>query len=386
MRGYYIYKTDLQELYGNELVVRSDLDSTESKKLEITKEKYRVEILNRSGKLTSVSTLSVAGNQKRFTVLDHMVKEEEVLTPAQLFTPVLERLMPGRYQFTPAGRLYLHYPELTIKNSLNQQHTIYDLIAMVSLDSYGRFNSDLLGTRASYTKEELKYRYVHSHLSRLNDHAQFSSFCTGDGSPFKKLLLNYTRVIDAFEFEVFLVQLQEYLSWESLEGRPYISIKEFKQGGEHSPNAQHTSATVLDQSTINAMNDLVPVIVKELNNGLLKDCVVVNQDRLFFDPCLDSTSWIKFEQLHPHALFLTRWNPHTATYVGNNPQQTSYSLPRLHLPEQPTMLTQLNPRIVTTQKTETQEPVLINRYYSNIISFLTSAVNYHLLLATYKHG
>lgn len=146
--------------------------------------------------------------------------------------PVLNKFMLGRYFITtnPSNNsqqhLYLYYPEITISNTLNESHVMKDMVIRLTMTEAGLLTV-LEGKRFSFTKQELYYGYSHSHLHTRGDEKEaFNAFCIGDSSSLRKYFYGL-KVCDADKFELLLVQIEQFLSWESIEGKPYISISNF---------------------------------------------------------------------------------------------------------------------------------------------------------------
>ena len=81
------------------------------------------------------------------------------------------------------------------------------------------------GTRTNLTFNEYSQGYLHSHLPSniFTTEIKFDNFCTGSGEinfMFSKINHEYTDGM----FKTILFHLKGYLEWESLEGRPHISI------------------------------------------------------------------------------------------------------------------------------------------------------------------
>lgn len=131
-------------------------------------------------------------------------------------------------EFTPELNIKLHFPRVDIVNRDRNTHIVKDLFVKFSIDIYHKINM-LKGTRATVHPLEYFYRYKHSHLSACHGYA-FTSFCLGSDAPisFTKIMLeeqlteSNTNWADTFLF--FLNQIKAYVSYESLEGGPYIKM------------------------------------------------------------------------------------------------------------------------------------------------------------------
>jgi hypothetical protein len=130
----------------------------------------------------------------------------------------------------------VHYPSLTIENSTGQSHIIKDLYVKYGLDlNQGsqtvKLETHLQGMRATRSIEEWSSGYIHSHLpSNKNGWSSFSDFCMGKATnPLPALMneMNMSMLVDEEwldTYELFMMQLDTYVRWESLEGGPYRKI------------------------------------------------------------------------------------------------------------------------------------------------------------------
>lgn len=384
MKGYFVYKEHIKELYGDKLQLKQDLNSSSAAStIDINKEKYPVSVINRTGKIVTVQTLDRTGYVTKFVVLDHMLTQEDVPTGIEVFTPVLEKYHAGHYKIDEYT-IFIHYPELVIKNSLNMSHTIYDLIVQIPIDNVGcRILNDIYGVRTSFTKEEVRIGYLHSHLHRNS--YKFSSFCRGGGSSFDKFISSLNRIVDAFEFELFLIQLKEFLCWESLEGTPYLSINELKTSGSQTL-VHATSITYGDTDLIHTpITDLV--ISKLVTGECLATCLLKVGNEYIFDPNLAPDNWLEFEK-SLHTILpnhVCTWNPATTSYVASTSSTSGYRLPGVSISND--LLKHFNLTIKEiTSETISQPMTTIKRLSTNVLERIVQEVNYTLQLATYKHG
>lgn len=123
--------------------------------------------------------------------------------------------------------LVILYPEIKITNSKDEKHTIKDLYVIVPLhieDNTFVFSGNLYGFRTFQTSDEYN-NYTHSHLnaSRI---LQIAKFCLGSGDinlTIKNLMIknNFSEIL----FKGFLITLEYYLTWESLEGGPHYRME-----------------------------------------------------------------------------------------------------------------------------------------------------------------
>ncbi|NCD06246.1 MAG: hypothetical protein EOL97_09010 [Spirochaetia bacterium] len=122
----------------------------------------------------------------------------------------------------------IYYPEIQITNSYGLVHTMYDLWAKINIstDSNRLYLASL--KRTTLSSSEIRNEYLFSHCY-INDYAYpFESFdfCYGNSShPLQSLL----KEGDPFlKVDLWFLNLEAYLSWESVEGIPYRYINNVK--------------------------------------------------------------------------------------------------------------------------------------------------------------
>lgn len=120
-----------------------------------------------------------------------------------------------------AYQLYIHFPEIVITNSSNSVWTIKDYYVIIGLNRILGVKS-IQGFRATKTVAEhsLHYTHSHSHTAELD----YVSFCFGHTALDTLVAELYLGDYQEIQFELFLQNLTDYLSWESKEGVPYVSI------------------------------------------------------------------------------------------------------------------------------------------------------------------
>jgi hypothetical protein len=132
----------------------------------------------------------------------------------------------------------IHYPKITITNTNKEIHTIRDLYVRLTpyTSSRGFTFSNFTGKRMSVTKEEVYSKYQHSHIpsriykiletieQRRNGAFAFRPFCLGE-SEISQVLTMLSSNYNEGTFRLLLLQLEEYVNWESIEGTPHIHMR-----------------------------------------------------------------------------------------------------------------------------------------------------------------
>jgi acetone carboxylase gamma subunit len=162
-----------------------------------------------------------------------------------------ERCFAIKDKIVLKAEFVIHFPKIVISNSEEMKHTIHDLyIKLQSIQAYngvGITFDDFKGKRMTVTDEEVLSKYQHSHLpsrpyteiKKTREASKFSSygqtgdsnavftyrnFCKGS-SEINQILSMLSSRYDSNIFKMFLLQLDLYVQWESIEGRPHIYMK-----------------------------------------------------------------------------------------------------------------------------------------------------------------
>ena len=125
----------------------------------------------------------------------------------------------------------IYYPELKISNSVELEHTLRDVYVRYKFLQYDTdWRLYAIGlTRTSYEIKEIRKGYIFSHTYLSYDPIQWScEFCYGYTS-LDTFIATCKRSESNFidYFSKLLLAFEEYLQWESLEGKPFISITTF---------------------------------------------------------------------------------------------------------------------------------------------------------------
>lgn len=126
----------------------------------------------------------------------------------------------SRVKFQCEIDIILYFDKITITNG-QLSHDIVDLYVRIHL----LHSQDILqvypikGVRSTVTTTEVSNNYMHSHLSGKGICKEFYKFCLGTGP-----LSNIKMLDSEDDFIQYLLLINEYLKWESIEGRPYRLI------------------------------------------------------------------------------------------------------------------------------------------------------------------
>jgi hypothetical protein len=131
-------------------------------------------------------------------------------------------------------RILFHYPEVELQNTMNDKVYLFDLYVsgMFTFNSSIMHFSRLNGIRTTFSLDEIESSYSHSHLQSSIFNMQ--KFCLGNGTPLKELYsknIEYTKTPDQQIFDYwlsYLYNVENYISWESLEGGPHKYMEKIK--------------------------------------------------------------------------------------------------------------------------------------------------------------
>lgn len=181
---------------------------------------------------------------------------------------MLDKHYPERWDYID-GRCVIHFPFFIISNSNGNTHEIKNLFVFFYLCCDTKRIGEIRGFRTTQSFLEYKSTYFHSHLrSKQLENINFngvSNFCLGK-SNFSKVCAELRWQYNPTEFEFFLIQLESFLKWESLEGVPYKKIKELTYGNGHmnfnEPELKHVYQDDNLSSVIEKIKEYFKVVVE----------------------------------------------------------------------------------------------------------------------------
>ena len=133
-------------------------------------------------------------------------------------------------------RVIIYYPEITITNELGSTHKITDIYMSYDfqVNTEGIRLRNILIYRNSFTIGEYAEEYIFSHISAPLGSTS-ANFCFGK-TVLDKAIDKFYNSIQYNEILSFIFSVEEYLTWESLQGVPYRyidKIKEFEVKGKY---------------------------------------------------------------------------------------------------------------------------------------------------------
>jgi len=151
---------------------------------------------------------------------------------------ILEKYHPGEWDMQILDdeltiKIIIHYPELIVRNSLNQSHRITDLYFRM----YFRTNSGKLTTynvtRGTLSQAEKQSGHAQSHVGSSAANGAWAGMCLG-GGPIRSQIHTLSSAGNIASgdyniFEIFIIGLKDFFSWESIEGGPYYYMADISR-------------------------------------------------------------------------------------------------------------------------------------------------------------
>ena len=149
--------------------------------------------------------------------------------PYETVEPIIKKIKktPSIKQYIASAYLsniniLVHFPTVTITNENNKSITINHLWAKVPINHEGLLRSNFKLNRSEYPLLHLMDNYLHSHIMNIpfSDFTIFMSPCLGSG-PLNRTQEHLHYTFDEDIWSLFCLELDKFVTVESLEGRPY---------------------------------------------------------------------------------------------------------------------------------------------------------------------
>lgn len=157
--------------------------------------------------------------------LNNTISDKEVLVQIEQITTLLGMYYPDKYDIDiPNKIVVLHWDKVEISNSQGATHTMYDFYIRLKFNNQFNRLLEMSGLRATFTLKEYwnnnPYTFSHLGTSRFGE---WNNLCLGSTPLADMYAILKTPEFSLLVLEAFLLQLNEYVRWESLEGGPYRS-------------------------------------------------------------------------------------------------------------------------------------------------------------------
>lgn len=207
--------------------------------------------------------------------------------------------------------ILIHFPEVLIQNNRNESHTCKDIFIRLTFGYLSYKLTQFEIAKTTYHINEYESRYLHSHVNGGNVGTYNSSCCFGSteiSNVREKLKSQYS----AFLFERFLGLIPVWLSHESLEGTPYIYMKDVKAKDRYTKSV--TALTNADILENNLFKFLSKFVIK-LNINDKSDICKIELDNEYVNSVINEISSHK-------ALY----NPENKSYYGLPEKAANYDM------------------------------------------------------------
>lgn len=167
---------------------------------------------------------------------------------------------------------YIHFPEVLITNANEEQWTILDYYVMIRFNYRMGVNS-IKGYRATKLPVEYIASYTFSHSKTASN--SFCKFCFGHTDLDTLVAGLFVSAYDEISIELFLQNLTDYLSWESLDGVPFYHINnliKLRYGKGRAPLLQSSTVLAIYRSILSNREDIE---IEVSLNGLFSTFVPV---------------------------------------------------------------------------------------------------------------
>lgn len=121
------------------------------------------------------------------------------------------------------------WKEVKVTNEYGKFETIYDLYAEIQVTLQGNIPAENQGfklCRTTFTVSQFNSGYIHSHVPARSGTSivSFQTPCLGRG-PIKNTIMSLKAFSDNYLWHMFCVEIDKYVTVESIEGVPYIKLE-----------------------------------------------------------------------------------------------------------------------------------------------------------------
>lgn len=198
-----------------------------------------------------------------------VIEEDQILN---LFTSNVFQI--NNFSSAEVYKYIIKFPEINITNSKGHKHYIKDLYMLLRFNPWMRL-LEMNGMRGKKTYSELDANYTHSHIATCGvEKGSYRHSCCLGHTDYDNLYMSLIGKFGEYELTLFVQQLGDYLSWESIEGGPYCNInniirKDYNRG---MPTLSSTDRSIVYKNFVKHYVDKPELIEVEMtfqNGGLI---------------------------------------------------------------------------------------------------------------------
>jgi hypothetical protein len=193
--------------------------------------------------------------------------------------------------------IIIYFKEIFVTNEYNKTHLIRDVFYKITFtpNLYIK-NTHII--RSTYSEKEIKAKYIFSHCPILSVGEKMSEWkipCYGSG-PIKRTLNNLANDIDLDLYGLLCNEIVNYLHTESVEGGPYISLKNVNNTNQNKESLSRSAIT---------LNHVTKKILKDFTSYYISNCnLKITKQGIYYILAENPTdAYLKISNT-----FITWWN------------------------------------------------------------------------------
>lgn len=208
--------------------------------------------------------------------------------------------------------ILVYYPEVYIKNECDTKHLLKDLFVKVKLQDNGKLKEQFTITRATFSKDEIRANYLHSHVNGIPERLKdFQLSCLGRGPIYNTINTLMTDSYDEEMWKLFCLELDRYIKTESLKGIPYKKIS----------NIGNLEYNVLcSYADQNIENEAINYFIKKFIE------YIINNQKINFNYTISNKYNIAFSDYKFHILLSELYIEYCKTYKYKLDYLEEYSI------------------------------------------------------------
>jgi len=219
------------------LVLNKTTTAKDPKILEVVARKDG-KVVDDNFKCWNLNDLELFTFKKYLQIKDVYIKSKLKLKTIEQFVRILNSSISKLYKeenyeiiqiSSYTVQLIIYYPELKITNEHEMSHIMTDcyITHKFEFDRGHIYYRKLKLFRGTYSVGEYNNNYMFSHTSRSYFGTNTGSFCFGD-TEIKDLYYAYSDGMTIFQIIPFILTIEQYFQWESLDGGPYRRMSAIK--------------------------------------------------------------------------------------------------------------------------------------------------------------